>query len=57
MCPKKKSKKVKKEGEMKSSANIIIYFNRDVLNTNEGVTLVCERPSYFFFNFLISFTE
>ena len=32
---------------MESSANIIVYFNGDVLNTNKSVTFVCKRPAYF----------
>ena len=47
---KEKIERVKNEGEMKSSANIIIYFNGDVININEGVTFICKRPAYFFYS-------
>ena len=42
---------------MESSANIIVYFNRDVLNTNEGMIFVCERPAYFSIPYMMSFAE
>ena len=42
---------------MKSSANIIIYFNGDVININEGVTFICKRPAYFFIPYTMSFAE
>ena len=42
---------------MESSVNIIIYFNGDVLNTNEGVIFVCERSIYFSISYMMSFAE
>ena len=42
---------------MESSAKIIVYFNGDILNTNEGVTFVCERPAYFCIPYTMSFAE
>ena len=57
MCPKKKKRESKKEEEMESSANIIIYFNGDIINTSEGVIFVCERPKYFSIPYTMSFKE
>ena len=40
-----------------SLPNIIAYFNGDVVNTNEGVTFICERPRYFSISYTMSFAE
>ena len=40
---------------MESSANIIIYFNGDILNTSERVIFVCDRPTYFSIPYPMSF--
>ena len=55
VCPKNKKKieRVKKEGEIESNVNIIVYFNGNVLNTNEGVTFVCERLAYFSIQYMM----
>ena len=43
---------------MNSSANIIIYFNSDVLiNMSEGVAFICEKPAYFCILYTMSFAE
>ena len=42
---------------MENSINIIVYFNSHILNTNEGVTFVCERPVYFSILYTMSFAE
>ena len=42
---------------MESSANIIVYFNRDILNANEDVTFVCERLAYFSIPYTMLFVE
>ena len=40
------------------NANIIVYFNGDILtNTSEGMTFLCEKPTYFSIPYTISFAE
>ena len=40
------------------SANIVVYFNGDILqNTSEGVIFVCEKPAYFSIPYTMSFAD
>ena len=40
------------------SANIVIYFNDDILqNTSKGVTFICKKPAYFFIPYTMSLAD
>ena len=52
-----KKKESKKKGEIENNANIIIYFNDDILNTSESVTFTYSRPAFFSILYTMSFAE
>ena len=44
--------------EEKMNANIIVYFNGDILtNMSECMTFMCKKPPYFSISYTMSFVE
>ena len=40
------------------SANIVVYFNGDILiNMSEDVTFICKKPTYFSISYTMSFAD